>query len=499
VIEERRHGTTLAALSAFMTVARTDAVWRFPLRSSADRNGFIGVDAGVAYARARRCGVRVVVVGAGEVGSSIAAGLSADHEVVVVDIDGDRVESLTYDLDVLAVQGDGGNRSTLEEAGVGEADMLIASTDDDETNIVTCGTAETAGDPFSIARVKDTQYLDTWRSAENAFGIDFMVCTVLLAAQVIVQLIGLPAARDVDTFAGGVVRMAQFEIPAESPVADRTVAEEDRFDSLTFAAVIRDEEIVIPSGETVLRADDEVVVIGSPESVRGFAADIAPRQGGPRDIVIVGGNEVGYQVARLLEARDFEPRLIERDPARARRLAEDLPGTTVMESDATDRSFLEREHVGEADVVVSALENDEKNLLASLLAKRLGAGRTVAITETGEYTGLFETVGVDVAVNPREAVAEEITRFTHERHAENVAIIEGAQAEVLELTVETDSALAGRRIRESVADLPAGTVIGAITRDSDLITPRGETVIEAGDHVILFARTEDIDAIADRV
>jgi trk system potassium uptake protein TrkA len=443
--------------------------------------------------------VHVIVVGAGEVGSSIAAGLSKNHEVVVVDVDADRVESLTYELDVLAIEGDGGNRSTLEEAGIGDADMLIASTDDDETNIVTCGTAATAGDAFSIARVKNTQYLDTWRGADSAFGIDFMVCTVLLAAQVIVRLIGLPAAQDVDSFAEGAVRMAQFEVPSESPVADRTVAEEDRFDSLTFAAILRDETIVIPSGETVLRGGDEVVVIGSPESVRGFAADIAPREGGPQDIVIVGGSQVGYQVARLLEARDFQPRLIERDPQRARELAEGLPNSTVMESDATDRSFLEREHVGDADVVVAALENDEKNLLASLLAKRLGVDRTVAITETGEYVDLFETVGVDVAVNPRETVAEEITRFTRERHAENVAIIQGNQAEVLELTVEPDSALADRPIREAVADLPAGTVIGAITRNGDLVTPRGETVIKAGDHVVSFARTEDINAIAEQV
>jgi len=443
--------------------------------------------------------VHVIVIGAGEVGSSIAAGLSKNHEVVVVDVDADRVESLTYELDVLAIEGDGGNRSTLEEADIGDADMLIASTDDDETNIVTCGTAATAGDAFSIARVKNTQYLDTWRGADSAFGIDFMVCTVLLAAQVIVRLIGLPAAQDVDSFAEGAVRMAQFEVPSGSPVADRTVAEEDRFDSLTFAAILRDERIVIPSGETVLRGGDEVVVIGSPESVRGFAADIAPREGGPQDVVIVGGSQVGYQVARLLEARDFQPRLIERDPQRARELAEDLPNSTVRESDATDRSFLEREHVGDADVVVAALENDEKNLLASLLAKRLGVDRTVAITETGEYVDLFETVGVDVAVNPRETVAEEITRFTRERHAENIAIIQGDQAEVLELTVGPDSALADRPIREAVADLPAGTVIGAITRNGDLVTPRGETVIKAGDHVVSFARTEDINAIAEQV
>jgi len=443
--------------------------------------------------------VRVIVVGAGEVGSSIAASLCSSHEVVVVDIDPDRVGDLTYELDVLAIEGDGGDRSTLQEAGIDEADLVIASTDDDETNIVTCGTADTLGDAFTICRVKDTQYLDTWRNAEGAFGIDFMVCTVLLTAESVVRLIGLPAAQDVDTFSGGAVRMAQFEVPIDSPVANQTVAEADRWDSLTFAAIVRDDEFVIPSGDTVISAEDELVVIGSPECVREFAADLSPRSGGPDDVVIVGGSEVGFQVARLLEQRGFRPRLIERDPDRARQLAEDLPKTTVMESDATDRSFLEREHVGDADVVVTALDNDEKNLLAALLAKRLGAERTVSLTETGAYVELFEAVGVDVAVNPRETVAEEITRFTREQRAENVAIIEDDRAEVLELTITGESSLAGRPIRESVPDLPAGTVIGAITRDGSLVTPRGETVIQTGDHVVLFVNTKDIDAVAAQV
>lgn len=438
--------------------------------------------------------MRVVVVGAGEVGSNIAASLADTHEVVVIDRDRDRVESLTYSLDVLAIEGDGANVGTLRDATIADADLLIASTDDDETNIVTCGTAETLGDAFAISRVKNTQYLDTWRGApEGAFGVDFMVCTVLLAAQSIVRVIGLPAAQDVDSFADGAVRMAQFEVPTDSPVAGQTVQEADRFEALTFAAIVRDDDIVVPRGETGIESGDDLVVIGRPKSVRQFGAAISPESGGPRDIVIVGGSEVGYHTARLLEEREFHPRLVERDPERARYLAEHLPDTTVLESDATDRQFLERENVGEADVVVAALENDEQNLLASLLAKRVGADRTVAVTEAGEYVELFETVGVDVAINPREETAEEITRFTREQRAENVAIIQGDRAEVLEIEIDSDSVLVERPIRESIRDLPDGVVIGAITRDGAYIIPRGDTVIEEDDHVIVFVRGGAVD------
>ena len=445
--------------------------------------------------------MHVIIVGAGQVGSSIAADLAGTHDIVVVDEDGDRVEELTYSLDVLAVQGDGTSLSTLEEAGVDEADMVIASTDDDETNIVICATTRAVSDAFTVARVKNTEYLRTWERSERAFGIDFIVCTNLLAAESIVRVVGIPAARDVDSFAGGRVQMAEFEIPTGSPVTNQTVAEADRFEELTFAAILRDDDLEIARGESVLHERDRVVVIGNPRAVRGFATTIAPEEppGTAEEVVIVGGSEIGYHVARLLSDRGFKPRLIERDGERARQLAEDLPNAVVMESDATDIDFLEREHVGDADFLVAALDSDEKNLLVSLLARRLGVDRTVAIIDTSEYVELFETVGVDVGVNPREVVAEEITRVTRDGGAENVAIIESDRAEVLEVEVDAESVLVNRPIHESVADLPAGVVIGAITRGEEFITPRGDTVVERGDHVVVFLDACVVDDVTPKL
>ncbi|WP_153952275.1 Trk system potassium transporter TrkA [Halosegnis longus] len=439
--------------------------------------------------------MRVIVVGAGEVGSSIAADLSSDHEVTVVDIDGGQVESISYGEDVLGVKGDGSDVETLEEAGIEETDMLIASTNDDRTNIVTCGTASVFSDVFTIARVKSPQYLRTWERGSRVFGADFMVCTDLLAAETITGVIGLATAQDVDTFADGVVQMAEFEIPAESPVAGQTIEEADRFDSLTFAAILRDDAIIIPRGETRIEADDDVIVIGSPDSTRAFSAAIAPERTGPDDIVIVGGSEVGYQTAKLLESRGFSPRLVEHDPDRARWLAEQLPGTTVMQSDATDREFLDRENVGNADVLISTLENDQQNLLACLLAERLGTDRTVAVVDTVQFADIFEAVGVDVAVSPRKATAGEITRFTRGRHAENIALIEGNRAEVLEFEVDEAGDAVGCTIRELAGKLPDGVVFGAITRNGELTTPRGDTVLEAGDHVVVFASASAVDAV----
>ncbi|MFC7175901.1 Trk system potassium transporter TrkA [Halosegnis marinus] len=437
--------------------------------------------------------MRVIVVGAGEVGSNIAGDLATDHDVVVVDIDGERVDALSYSHDVLTVEGDGSDVDTLEEAGIAEADMLIASTDDDSTNIVTCGTAGVFPETFTIARVKRPQFLRTWERGDRTFGVDFMVCTDLLAAETITGVIGLPTAQDVDTFAEGLVQMAEFELPEDSPVVGQTVQEADRFDSLTFAAIVRDDDIVIPRGDTVLRGGDDVVVIGSRTPSGRSARPSPPSSPAP-------ATSWWWAAARWATRRPgcwrraVSPRLIEHDPDRARWLAEKLPGTTVMQSDATDREFLERENVGDADALIAALENDQKNLLAGLLADRLGTKRTVAVVDTVEFADLFEAVGIDVAVSPREATAEEITRFTRGRRAENVSLIEGDRAEVMEFEVDADGDAVGCTIQEVAETLPDGVVFGAITRDGELTTPRGDTVIEAGDHVVVFA---DADAVED--
>ncbi|MFC7068272.1 Trk system potassium transporter TrkA [Halobaculum lipolyticum] len=445
--------------------------------------------------------MRVLIIGAGQVGESIAADLDGSHEVVIVERDAERCEELTYSLDVLTINGDGTAVSTLEEAGIEEADMVVASTDNDETNIVACSTAKAVSDSFTVARIKNTEYLRTWERSQSAFGIDFMVCTNLLTAESIVRVIGLPAARDVDPFADGKVQMAEFEVSESSPIAGQTVSEADRFDSLTFAALLRDDEVVIPRGETVIRAGDKAVVIGSPGSVRGFAADVAPEEhvGKGEEVVIVGGSEIGYHTARLLGERGFSPRLIERDEDRARDLAEDLPETFVMQSDATDVGFLERERIGDADVLVAALDSDEKNLLSCLLATRLGVERTVAVVDQTAYVDLFETVGIDVGVSPRAVVAEEITRFTREGGAENIALIEDDRAEVLEIEVTEESLLANRPIMESIRDFPDCLVIGAITRDGELVTPRGDTVIRPGDHVVVFFETSVVDEVTRKL
>jgi trk system potassium uptake protein TrkA len=447
--------------------------------------------------------MRILIVGAGEVGSSIAGSLAESHEVVVVDRDADRVESIQYSEDVLGVTGDGTQLSVLREAEVQAADIVIAVTNEEETNLIICATAKTRSDAFTIARIEQTNYLDTWESNEGAFGVDFLVCSDLLTAEAIVRVVGLPSAHEVDQFANGRVELAEFDVPEGSPLAGQTVAEADRFEELTFVAVVpeADNGTRIADGDTVIEPGGRVIVVGRPSSVREFARALCngDHLDEVDDVVIVGGSTTGELTAQLLVERGFAPRIVEVDAERARELAERVPEATILSHDATDPEFLVREHVQDADVVVTTLGTDERSLLAALLAKRVGANRAVAVVEQPRYVDLFETVGIDVAVNPRNVTAAEITRFTRERRAENIVLIGSGGAEVLEVEVDDDSVLAGRTIQDGAADLPEGVVIGAITRDSDLVTPRGDTVVQVGDHVVAFAQADAVEEVTAKL
>ncbi|ESS12346.1 MAG: K+ transport system, NAD-binding component [uncultured archaeon A07HR60] len=438
--------------------------------------------------------MRVVIIGAGEVGTAVAENLAPNHNVVVIDTDDDRSEQVKYDLDVLTITGDGTSMGTLDDADIGETDLFLACTDDDRANIVACGTAKAMSDPFTIARTKKVEYFRTWEDSDAAFDVDFMVCTDLQAAEDVVRVIELPTAISVDPFVGGLVTMAEFKIDAESPVAGQTIADADRFESLTFVGLFRNSEMKLPDGGSILQPGDQAVVVGSPRSVRTFASDIAPETAltKPEDIVILGGGEVGYHTARLLEEQGYETRLIEEDESRARELAEKLPGSVVINQDTTDVDFLARENVAEADVVVTALKTDEANLFGTVLTRRLGADRVISVVERVDYVMLFTEIGADVTVNPRKVTAKEISRFSYDSIAENIGVLDSDDAEVIELQLTPGSDLTGAQIRELREGFGAPLVIGAITRDRNLVTPRGDTILQAGDNVVAFVETDSV-------
>jgi len=328
-----------------------------------------------------------------------------------------------------------------------------------------------------------------------------MTCSDLLSAEQLVRVVSLPAALDVEPFAGGLVVAAEFEIPTDSPVAGQTVAAADRFDSLTVVGLFRGDTLLIPAGETEIRAGDRVVVIGSPGSVQALAGDLdtTATPGPGDDIVVAGGTDIGYHTARLLEERGLETTLIESDTDRARDIAEQLPKTLVLEHDPTDADFLKREHVNEADALVATQESDEQNLLVAVLANRLGVDRVLALVDRSAYVDVFEAIGIDAAVNPRSETAEEIVRFGFEQPLEKLSVLEGDLAEVIEVELGAESDLLGRPLRELDADLDGDFVVGAVIRDRELLVPRGDTTLRAGDRLVTFADPSAASRVASMV
>ena len=287
----------------------------------------------------------VIIVGAGEVGSNVATDLAPTHELSIVDKDGGRAMSVAEALDAFPVEGDGAEPDVLRRAGIETAGLLVATTDSDETNLVTCGTAKTVERTFTIARVKNAQYLHTWTNSPSAYGVDFMVCPTLLTARDIVHIIEYPGARDVNDFVDGTVLTTEFEVSQASPFVGKPFKTVET-DGVRIGAFVRADEVRFPAEDDTVRVGDRLVVVGSPASVRKAAPNIAGvGTGAPDEVVIIGGTEFAYHTARSLEARGLHPRLIEADSERASELADRLQETVVMLNDSTDVEFLAREFI----------------------------------------------------------------------------------------------------------------------------------------------------------
>lgn len=217
------------------------------------------------------------------------------------------------------------------------------------------------------------------------------------------------------------------------------------------------------------------------------------------EISIFGAGEIGFLLADTLEASDYDVQLIEADPERSREVAESLPNTLVLNHDATDGDFLMDEHIDQSDVVIAALDSDEKNLLVSVFAKKLGANRAISVVEKNDYVHLFEDVGIDVAINPRLLTAEEISRHTIDTKTENIAILESENVEVLEVVLDDNSSLVGNTVVEAAEELPRDVVFGPIMRRGELISPRGDTEFALGDHVLILVHVDQLETIQDAI
>ncbi len=434
--------------------------------------------------------MRILIVGAGQVGSTIVEALHTDHTITVVDTDAPRLRTLSYTYDVTTIEANGASRQALVEAGLGEADLFIACTSRDEVNLVACSFAR-ADNPraTTVIRTSNIEYVDLWRAGR--LDVDFAVSSELETAYAVTRTVGVPAARQTDVFADGQVQIVEFEVDEDAaqeilgkPLRDTHMPRDSR-----IAAIIRDDAALFPGGDDQLRHGDLVVVVGSPEAAREWSALLWPGGRQVRDVVVFGGGQVGTAIARTLCREGIGVRLIEPNRERAREIAEQIPACRVFNTDGIDPDFLERERIGDAQAAVFAMREDAKNLFAAMLARVHGVPFTIAIVHDLVAREVYDHAGIDVAINPRQVTAEEIARFAHDPRTQQVAMLEGDRFEVLDITTSPGSEYVGVAFR----DMPIrGALIGAIVRDGKAVFPRSDDVLQAGDRVIVFTETSRV-------
>jgi trk system potassium uptake protein TrkA len=434
-----------------------------------------------------RRGVKIVVVGAGQVGSTVVEALHGEHDLTVVDTVMERLEGLAYRFDVRTIEGNGASRKTIQEAGAADADLFIACTSRDEVNLVACSFARVeAPRATTVIRASNVEYIDLWR--EGRLDVDFAVSSEIETAHAVSRSIGLPAARQTDVFAEGQVQIVEFEVPAgadpdvvQRPLRDARIPADSR-----VLAIIRQDSMTLPRGDDVIREDDRIVVIGSPQGAREWGGLLAPGERTVEDVVVFGGGHVGAAIAQMLATQGIGVRVIEPQRERAREVAEELPNCRVYNATGMDPDFLERERIGQAQAAVFAMKEDEKNHYAAVLARVYGVRFTIAVVHDPISTQVYERSGIDVTINPRGVTAEEIVRFAHDPRTQQVSMLEGDRYEVLDITTQPTSEYVGLRFR----DMPIrGALIGAIVRDGRAVFPRSDDVLQAGDRVIVFTET----------
>ena len=436
-----------------------------------------------AYAPA----MRVIVLGAGHVGRAVVDALHDEHDLTVIDTDAERLSALGDRYDVRTVEGNGTTKRVMREAGIEEAALLIACSPREDANLVSAMLAKRLSRARVIVRTSSVEYLEAWR--EREIDVDFMVSSELETANAISGLIGIPAARQTDVFADGKVQIVEFDVPDEAPpgpVIGRPLREAEIPGDSKVVAIIRGEQLLRPSGDESIAPGDRIVVIAAPASARAWSGLIARSDQEIDDIVIFGAGQMGSTIARVLLGRDIRVRLVDADRERAQQAAEDLPGARVFCAHAFDREFFESERIGSSSAAVFCLNDDAKNLFAAVLARVHGVHLTVTLVHDPAAVAVYDRGGVDVAINPRQVIAEELVRFAHDPRIRQIAMLDDDRFEILDLTVRGDSELAHQRFDE----LPkTGSVIGALIRDGRVIFPHGSDTLEPSDRVIVFVES----------
>ncbi|MEJ2059882.1 MAG: Trk system potassium transporter TrkA [Gammaproteobacteria bacterium] len=436
--------------------------------------------------------MKIIILGAGQVGSSVAHALASEaNDITVVDTRADILADLQDRIDIRTVYGHGSHPEVLIQAGAPDADMIIAVTNSDETNMVACQVAFTLfRTPTKIARVRSAEYLDySDLFKQEALPIDVLISPEQVVTDYIQRLVEHPGALQVLDFAEGRVQLVAVKAYYGGPLVGhelRTLSEHMPGIHTRVAAIFRRGAPIIPEGHTVIEADDEVFFIAARKNIRAVTSELRKLDKPVKRVMLAGGGNIGLRLAAALESR-YQVKIIEHDRARARELSELLDKTIVLQGDAADEALLLEENIENTDVFCAVTNDDEANILSAMLAKRMGARKVMSLINRPSYVQLVESGIIDIAISPQTVTIGAL--LTHVRRGDVVAVhsLRRGAAEAIEAVAHGDfktSRVAGRRVEE--IKLPPGTTIGAIVRGEEVLIAHHDTLIEPEDHVILF-------------
>jgi trk system potassium uptake protein TrkA len=445
--------------------------------------------------------MNIIIIGAGVVGRTIARKFSGEgQDIVIIEKDEHTIKELQESLDVKIIQGSGSSPEVLARAGIEQAEMVIAVTNSDEVNMIACLIAETQSRvPKKIARIRNPDYLNYTEIFQRDYlDLDFIINPERVAADRILKILETPGAIDVMDFIEGNLKLVGVKLSADSELTGKKARDLGAFftnGNIIIVAIYRGDQTIIPQGKTVLEEGDLVFALTHQEeasSIPRLFGKINDDKGSDK-IMIIGGGDVGFFLAVALEDKGHQVKIIEKNATRCEFLAEKLNKTIVISGDGTDQSLLKEENISDLDTFIAVTNDEEANILTSLLSKRLGARRSVALIDKPEYLSMVSTIGVDVAVSPRLASVSDILQFIRKGKVLSVKTLMEERVEAMETIAMETADIVGTPIKD--IKFPMGAIIGAVVKGDDVLLPTGDTIIEPGDRVVIFTLPKTIPQV----